>query len=87
MWALFSVRLWTNLAWIPMELAVTLVMFRVSVLVLSVETTEVFAIVSQEPRIQTTSFSSVTHPTPHFTVKASARVATGRRPSGTATVA
>jgi len=53
----------------------------VRVLVLLVQTTEAFAIVSQEPRIQTRSFLAVIC----FMAKASARVTASRRPSRTAT--
>jgi len=45
--ALFSLRLWKNLAWIPMEPATTLMMFWVSVLILSVQAAEAFAIEGQ----------------------------------------
>jgi len=40
-------RLWKNLAWIPMEPATTLMMFWVSVPILSVQAAEAFAIEGQ----------------------------------------
>jgi len=70
-----------NPAWILMELVTTLMTFWVSVPALSVQTTEAFAIVSQELRIRTRRFSAV-----RFVAKASARVTAGGRPSGTATL-
>jgi len=63
------------------EPATTLMTFWVSVPVLSMQMTEALAIVSQEPRIRTRSFSAVIH----LVAKARARVTAKGRPSGTAT--
>jgi hypothetical protein len=49
--ALFSLRLRTNFAWMPIEPATTLMTFWVRVPVLSVQTTEALAMVSQDPSI------------------------------------
>ena len=69
-----------NLAWTPIEPATTLMTFWVSVPVLSVQTTEALAIVSQEPRIQTRGFAAATR----FVAKARASVTASGRPPGPA---
>ena len=86
--ALSLSRLRTNLAWILIDPATTLVTSSVRVPTISVQTTGAFAIVSQEPRIGTGSFLAIIRFVAKAKVRVRARVratASGR-PSGMATV-